>query len=442
MDDSHRPDARRSRIRATALPPNCAATSTASPRHAGCCPRRRGAHGLDRLGRTRRPAARRAGQPGLAAHRRPDRRGRRAACRPASVGVGGPARGVALHGDRRRDRSRSSSATPGPTTACTTCRRSAPGTVGAYLGIPLTGHARPGDRRALRVRPGAARPGPTTTSTTLRQLAESAVTELELVRTGPASTRADRVRWGLAIDAAGIGTFDWDLTTGRLTWDDRLIAMFGYEAATFDAEHRGVQRPPAPRRPAPGDRGPAALASTRAASTTPSTASSGRTARPAGCTPAAARSPAPTGRRSGSSAPPTTPPASARARRTVTRVLEAMPAGFYSLDREWRFTHVNAEAERLLGRTPRGAAREGAVGRLARGDQQHLRGELPHRRRAPACPSPSTPTTPRPLDGWYELRAWPTPRRAVGLLPGGDRAPAGAGAGRAVGPAAGRSWPR
>ncbi|CAA9332661.1 MAG: Uncharacterized, RsbU-domain-containing protein, partial [uncultured Friedmanniella sp.] len=35
----------------------------------------------------------------------------------------------------------------------------------------------------------------------------------------------------------------------------------------------------------------------------------------------------------------------------VTRVLEAMPAGFYSLDREWRFTHVNAEAERLLGRT-------------------------------------------------------------------------------------------
>ena len=36
-----------------------------------------------------------------------------------------------------------------------------------------------------------------------------------------------------------------------------------------------------------------------------------------------------------------------------------MPAGFYSLDREWRFTHVNAEAERLLGRT-----REELLGRV------------------------------------------------------------------------------
>ena len=35
-----------------------------------------------------------------------------------------------------------------------------------------------------------------------------------------------------------------------------------------------------------------------------------------------------------------------------------MPAGFY-LDREWRFTHVNAEAERLLGRS-----REDLLGRV------------------------------------------------------------------------------
>ena len=28
-----------------------------------------------------------------------------------------------------------------------------------------------------------------------------------------------------------------------------------------------------------------------------------------------------------------------------------MPAGFYSLDRHWRFAYVNAQAERLLGRT-------------------------------------------------------------------------------------------
>src|SRR3954449_1183469 len=43
-----------------------------------------------------------------------------------------------------------------------------------------------------------------------------------------------RLRAQLAIDAAGIGTFDWDLTTGRLTWDTRLIEMFGYDAASFE----------------------------------------------------------------------------------------------------------------------------------------------------------------------------------------------------------------
>ena len=68
---------------------------------------------------------------------------------------------------------------------------------------------------------------------TLSQLADSATTQLELsalVR----EYESERMRWGLAIDSAGIGTFDWDLVTGRLTWDDRLLAMFGYEPATFE----------------------------------------------------------------------------------------------------------------------------------------------------------------------------------------------------------------
>ena len=36
-------------------------------------------------------------------------------------------------------------------------------------------------------------------------------------------TEATRLRFDLAIDAAGIGSFDWDLTSGRLEWDDRLL---------------------------------------------------------------------------------------------------------------------------------------------------------------------------------------------------------------------------
>jgi hypothetical protein len=36
-----------------------------------------------------------------------------------------------------------------------------------------------------------------------------------------------------AIDAAGIGTFDWDLRTGRLRWDDHLLAMSGLTQQSF-----------------------------------------------------------------------------------------------------------------------------------------------------------------------------------------------------------------
>lgn len=34
--------------------------------------------------------------------------------------------------------------------------------------------------------------------------------------------------------AAGIGSFDWNLVTGTLTWDARLIELFGYDETTFD----------------------------------------------------------------------------------------------------------------------------------------------------------------------------------------------------------------
>ena len=79
-------------------------------------------------------------------------------------------------------------------------------------------------------RPG---PGSDTDVATLQQLADAVVTELELgalLR----EYEGDRLRWGLAIDAAGIGAFDWDLVTGRLVWDEQLIEMFGYDATDFD----------------------------------------------------------------------------------------------------------------------------------------------------------------------------------------------------------------
>jgi len=36
---------------------------------------------------------------------------------------------------------------------------------------------------------------------------------------GGSSPEVDRLLWRLAMDAAGVGVFDWDLETGRLRWD-------------------------------------------------------------------------------------------------------------------------------------------------------------------------------------------------------------------------------
>ncbi|SFE93136.1 SpoIIE family protein phosphatase [Blastococcus tunisiensis] len=50
---------------------------------------------------------------------------------------------------------------------------------------------------------------------------------------------AQRTLLELAVTAAGIGTFDWDLVTGRLSWDERLLEMFGYDAHSFDETLEG-----------------------------------------------------------------------------------------------------------------------------------------------------------------------------------------------------------
>ena len=50
---------------------------------------------------------------------------------------------------------------------------------------------------------------------------------------------ADRLRGELAIGAAGIGTFDWDLVTGELTWDERLLEIFRFGDGAFDRTIEG-----------------------------------------------------------------------------------------------------------------------------------------------------------------------------------------------------------
>ncbi|MCZ2836810.1 SpoIIE family protein phosphatase [Modestobacter sp. VKM Ac-2985] len=218
----------------------------------------------------------------------------------------------------------------------------------------------------------------------------------------------DRLRARLAIDAARIGTFDWDLRSGRLLWDDRLVEMFGYDRTTFEQSIEAFNA-----RLHPDDLPRVGDALQDAIDTCGEFEAEYRIVLPGGHTRwVSARGRALGGGPDGTSARligvahDATTEVAAEAR--VVRLLEAMPAGFYSLDADWRFVHVNAEAERLLGQS-----RDDLLGRVIWEAFPAAVGSLfeENYRRAVATGEPIAFDAyyPAPLNGWYEVRAWPTP---------------------------------
>ena len=106
------------------------------------------------------------------------------------------------------------------------------GAVGAYLGVPLV------DTDGLLL--GALcvfGPDPREWTTeqvgVLGELAPAVVAELEL-RAVTLEVATAAARLDLALAAADIGSFDLDMATGELTWDDRLLELFGYERESFE----------------------------------------------------------------------------------------------------------------------------------------------------------------------------------------------------------------
>ena len=92
----------------------------------------------------------------------------------------------------------------------------------------------------------------------------------------------------------------------------------------------------------------------------------------------------------------------------LSRVLEAMKAAFFSLDAEWRFSYLNAEAERVLGIT-RDDALGGSIWELfpaAVGSafEDHYRAAV-----GTGEEQVFEAYYPEPLEAWFEVRAWPTP---------------------------------
>ncbi|HEY1133907.1 MAG TPA: SpoIIE family protein phosphatase [Nocardioides sp.] len=278
------------------------------------------------------------------------------------------------------------------------------GAAAAYLGVPLRsgGHV----VGSLCVVDSTPRTWSGADVRLLEQLAEPALAELELAAL-ESTYEEDRAVWQLAVDAAGVGAFDWDLASGLLRWDERLLELFGHDRSSFggtieafdDLVH-------------PDDRERVGVALDRAIATCGEYAAEYRIVRPDGSLRwIAARGHAVAGPDGAAvrvlgAAYDTTTVREGEAR--VARTLEVMPTAFFHLDHDWRFTYANPEAERLLG----GIGTD-VVGHVvwelfpdAVGSdfERFYRGSV-----ATGRPQSFEAYYPPPLDAWFEVRCWPTP---------------------------------
>ncbi|MHA3702177.1 SpoIIE family protein phosphatase [Jatrophihabitans sp. YIM 134969] len=105
------------------------------------------------------------------------------------------------------------------------------GDVGAYVGVPVIG-PRGAVRAVLEVHGPHPRVLPPDAIARLQRFAALLATGLDSLEHYD-ELEGDRQRWELAVSAGGIGSFDWDLVTNRLDWDDRLMELFGYDADDF-----------------------------------------------------------------------------------------------------------------------------------------------------------------------------------------------------------------
>jgi PAS domain S-box-containing protein len=277
------------------------------------------------------------------------------------------------------------------------------GAVRAYLGVPLvttTGLT----LGALCVYDDRSRTWSARDVGVLSELAASAIVELEL-RALSAEMATKAAQLDLVLSAADTGTFDWDLVTGRLAWDDRLMRLFDYERETFGGRIDDFNA-----RLHPEDRERVAETLERAIAAVGDLSVEYRILRADGVRWMEARGrvlPDPDGRpvRLLGVAHDSTELRDTRDR--LARLLETMSDAFFSLDPDWRFTFVNPEAEKLLGLPSehlvgRGIWEEfpGAVGSVF--EQQY--------RRAVATGEPASfEAYYPPLAEWFEVRAWPSP---------------------------------
>lgn len=280
------------------------------------------------------------------------------------------------------------------------------GIVGSYLGVPVA-TADGTTRGALCVYEPLPRSWSADDLIVLEELGRWVVTELELAQVLQWH-EGDRVAWRLAVDAAGVGAFEWNLSTGELRWDARLLELFGTTEAGFGGTIEAFERMVHPE-----DRARVTEALAEAIESCGEYAAEYRIIRADGESRwVSARGRALADRPGGravqllGAAYDTTAVRDGDAR--VGRVLESMPTAFFQLDAGWRFSYANSEAERLLA-TSHSDLAGGSIWELFP-DAVGSDFETNYRRAvATGEPQAFDAYYPAPLDATYEVRAWPSP---------------------------------
>ncbi|WP_432523087.1 SpoIIE family protein phosphatase [Kineococcus sp. SYSU DK006] len=273
------------------------------------------------------------------------------------------------------------------------------GVVASYLGAPLTteaGHV----VGAVCVFSPAPREWSEDDVALLQQVAAAAAAELELAALS-SDYRTSEALLEVSVQAAGIGTFNLDLASGRLVWDEQMHVLFGVRPGEF-----GDDLGEAMARIHPEDQ-ERVRTDLEAATRTGVFSSAYRVLLPGRTRWLQGR-----GR-----VVPGTGGAPARlvgavhdvtAQREVTRrvasALESMAVGYLVLDAEWRVAYVNLEGERIAG-----TSRADLLGRDFWEAFPATVGSVfeRHYRRAAASGEPEVFEAhyPAPLDIWVEVRA-------------------------------------
>ena len=282
------------------------------------------------------------------------------------------------------------------------------GAVRAYLGVPLV------DRTglvlgALCVHDDVVRAWTPKDVGILSELASSVVAELELLAVTQ-ELAAGAAHVALAMSAAGAGAFQWYFDTDRLTFDDRLVELFGYTRDSF-VEH--VASFTSRIHPDDLERTQAKLAA--GVERGGDLALSYRIVRPDGSVRHVVGRGLVVGRTAGSRgsfvgvAYDATEELDTRDR--LAQVLVGMSDAFVSVDTGWRLTWLNAEAERLLGRSA-GSLTGASLWQVMPGlDEVGVHYRRVMQRREPATFEQAVGCR------TYEVRVWPQPDGlAVSLL--------------------------